>query len=61
MHMTVQSNPRKLYQSGNAIVVSLPQTVLSEADMEQGDRVVLTAEEGEITAEAVQWQVETDE
>lgn len=61
MHMTVQSNPRKLYQSGNGTVVSIPQDVLEEVDLRQGDRVVLTAYEGQITVEEVEYRVANDE
>jgi len=59
--MTVQSNPRKLYQSGNGTVVGLTQEVLQEAGLEKGDRVVLTANDGEITVEPVEWRRANDE
>lgn len=59
--MTTTSNPRKLYQSGNGIVVSLPDSIRSEAGLEKGDRVVLTAQGGQVTIEAVEWEVSTDE
>jgi len=61
MHMTVQSNPRKLYQSGNGTVVSLPQDVLAEVGLEQGDQVILTAGEGEVVVEEVEYRRTDDE
>jgi antitoxin component of MazEF toxin-antitoxin module len=59
--MTVQSNPRKLYQSGNGTVVGLPEDILQEAGLTKGDRVRLTADEGEIVVEPVEWRVKDDE
>jgi antitoxin component of MazEF toxin-antitoxin module len=54
--MVEQSNPRKLYRSGGAIVVSLPDSIRQELDVERGDRVVLTAENGSGTIEPVEWR-----
>jgi len=59
--MAEQSNPRKLYQSGNGTVVSLPKDVMAEVDLEQGDQVILTAGEGEVVMEEVEYKVTNDE
>lgn len=55
--MTVQSNPRKLYQSGNGTVASFPNKILEEAGLERGDQIVMTAEDGAVTIEPVEWEV----
>lgn len=56
------SNPRKLYQSGNGIVVSLPPKILKAAELTKGDRVVLEAEEGKIIARKAEFRtVKADE
>jgi len=55
--MTDQSNPRKIYRSGDGLVVSLPQSLLDACDLEQGDRLVLTPTETGFEAEEVEWQV----
>jgi len=55
--MATQSNPRKLYQSGGAIVVSIPSEIMTELGVEKGDRVVLEADSGSGTIQPVEWTV----
>jgi antitoxin component of MazEF toxin-antitoxin module len=57
--MTAQSNPRKLYRSGNSIVVSLPKNVLDEMSITAGDRIVITADGSSAEFEPVEWEVST--
>lgn len=57
MDVTVQSNPRKLYRSGNGVVVSFPTKILEAAGFELGDQVVMEADEGEITIRRAEWEV----
>jgi antitoxin component of MazEF toxin-antitoxin module len=59
--MADQTNPRKLYQSGNNVVVSFPEDFLDEAGLEKGDRVVFRQENGQITMSEVEWEVASDE
>jgi antitoxin component of MazEF toxin-antitoxin module len=55
--MTAQSNPRKLYRNGNSTVVSIPDDILREMDIEAGDRIVITAESDSAEFEPVTWEV----
>lgn len=54
--MTTTSNPRKIYQSGNGLVVSIPKNIRDEMGLEKGDRVVLEADGQVATIEAVEWR-----
>jgi antitoxin component of MazEF toxin-antitoxin module len=55
--MTAQSNPRKLYRNGNSTVVSIPDRILAEMDIEAGDRIVITADGSSAEFEPVTWEV----
>jgi antitoxin component of MazEF toxin-antitoxin module len=59
--MPSQSNPRKLYQSGNGTVVSFPQEILDEVGLQKGDRVLMKVEGGQIILEKAQFRRVTDE
>jgi len=61
MHMTVQSNPRKISKRGNSDHVSIPKDVLDAAGLDRGDRVVWLVDDGEVSLQPVQWEVATDE
>jgi len=56
--MEAQTNPRKLFQSGNNVVVSLPASFLTEVGLSKGDRVVFKKEDGEITMQPVVYEVD---
>jgi len=59
--MPTQSNPRKLYQSGNGTVVSFPKEILEEVGLSKGDRVIMTAEGGQVVLEEAEFRRVTDE
>lgn len=50
------SNPRKIGRTSGMLYVSLPPAILGEAGIEHGDRVVLEAENGQITMRPVEWR-----
>lgn len=56
--MEAQTNPRKLFQSGNNVVVSFPESFLTEVGLGKGDRVVFKQEDGEITMQPVVYEVD---
>jgi len=56
--MEAQTNPRKLFQSGNNVVVSLPESFLTEVGLSKGDRVVFQQKDGEITMQPVVYEVD---
>lgn len=55
MPMVVQSNPRKIVQTGSSLAVTIPPEVLDEMGLEQGDRVVIEADTEQAVVEAVEW------
>jgi antitoxin component of MazEF toxin-antitoxin module len=53
--MVVQTNPRKIVQTGSSLAVTIPPEVLDEMDLEKGDRVVIEADTEQAVLEAVEW------
>jgi len=55
--MSMQSNPRSVYNSGETAVVSIPQDIRDEHSISLGDDMVWTLEEGTLRLEHVSYTV----
>lgn len=55
--MTAQTNPRTLYTSGNATVISLPKEFREETGIELGDQFILEETESGFQAIEVEMKV----
>lgn len=60
MAMTGQTNPRKVYETGGNVVVSLPRSLREEASIDVGDRVVLEATDDGFLAVKVEFRRAAD-
>lgn len=54
--MTATTNPRSVYTSGNATVISIPKAFREEAGIEQGDKFVLEATDSGFKAVKVEFR-----
>jgi len=57
MRMVTQSNPRSVYANGGTAVVSIPQDIRDEYDIDLEDDMVWTLEEGTLRLEHVSYTV----
>jgi antitoxin component of MazEF toxin-antitoxin module len=51
------STPRKIGKDGNSLKVTLDRELLAELDLERGDRLVQSIEDGRLVMQQAEWQV----
>jgi len=51
------STPRKIGKDGNSLKVTLDRELLAELDLERGDRLVQSIEDGRLVMQKAEWTV----
>jgi len=51
------STPRKIGKDGNSLKVTLDRELLAELDLERGDRLVQSVEDGRLVMQKAEWTV----
>jgi len=51
------STPRKIGKDGNSLKVTLDRELLAELDLERGDRLVQSIEDGQLVMQKAEWTV----